>query len=66
MLPKLITFHEAMQSLYDVAAFLDYKGYTSEATEVSRVTNVVAALHYSSLTKARQTTLDDFSINSVV
>lgn len=60
VLPKLTTFREAMQSLDDVAAFLDYKGYTSEATEVSRVTNMVAALHYSVLSKARQTTLDEF------
>ena len=60
VLPKLTTFHQAMQNLDDVATFLDYKGYTSEATEVSRVTNVVAALHCSALTKARQTTLDDY------
>ena len=49
-----------MQSLDDVVTFLDYKGYNSEATEVSRVTNMAVALHYSALSKARQTTLDTF------
>ena len=59
-IPKLTTLHEAKQSLDDVAAFLDYKGHISKATEVSCMTNMVAALHYTILSKPRQTTLDFF------
>ena len=50
-----------------VATFLEYKGYTSNSTEVSHVTNVVAALHYSALTiKPGRQHWMTFSINSVV
>ena len=59
--PKLTTFRVAMQSL-DVAAFLDNKGCTYEATQVCYTRDLVAALSYST-TNTRQTTMDDFFID---
>ena len=55
---KLTTFSEAIQGLEAVAAILDFKGYTSEATQVSHITDVVAALKYSAL-NTRQATTDE-------
>ena len=58
--PKLQSYIEALQSLDDVAAFLDHKGFTSEATEITRISTVVESLHYSNLVKGHQTTLYDY------
>ena len=46
---KLTTFREAILSLEAIAVFLNYKGYTSEATHVSHIMDVVATLSYSDL-----------------
>ena len=57
--PKLATFKEVIQSLEDVSAFSDHRGYTSEATQVSHITDMVAVLSYSALS-TRQATIDEF------
>ena len=41
-----MTYREAMQSLDNVAAFSDYEGFTSEATQVFHIKDSVAALSY--------------------
>ena len=56
--PKLTIFRKAMQSLDDVAAFLDSKGCTSEATQVCHMKDVVRALSYTA-DNTRQSTTDD-------
>ena len=58
--PRIKTFQEAIHNLSDVANFLDMRGYTAEATDVCCIINKVTALHYSTLSKTRQTTLDDY------
>ena len=57
--PKLTTFKEVVQSLEDISAILDHRGYTSEATQVSHITDTVSALSYSVPSK-RQATIDKF------
>ena len=40
--PKIRNFREAVTSLEDVAAFLDYRGHTKEANETSRLDALLA------------------------
>ena len=42
--PKLTTFWKSMQSLDDVAAFLDSKGCTPESIQICHTRDVVGAL----------------------
>ena len=41
---KLTTISNAMQSLEDVATFIENKGFTSEATQVCHIRDLAAAL----------------------
>ena len=56
--PKISNFREAITSLEDVAVFLDSRGHTKEATETSRLLDVVTTLSISS--SKTQLTLDSF------
>ena len=44
VIPRLTSFREAVQSLADVAAFLDTKSFTTEANKVSEVRDIVATI----------------------
>ena len=59
--PRLKSLPEALASLKGTFEYLDYKGFTCEATQVMSVMSTVAALcHAESFKKSKQTTLDDF------
>ena len=56
--PRLKSLKEVIHALEEVSSFLDYKGYTDEAYETSKLVNSVAQLH--SLKSARQTTIKEY------
>lgn len=58
VVPQLKSIKEAIHALEDVTLFLDYKGYTDEAYETSKLVSSVARLL--SLSSARQTTINDY------
>jgi len=55
--PRLKSLKEVIHAL-EVSSFLDYKGYTDEAYETSKLVNSVGQLH--SLKSARQTTIKEY------
>ena len=57
--PKLKTFKEAIKSIENVTAFLDFRGFTALASDASQLANSMVSLHFE-LSKARQSTLDEF------
>ena len=57
--PKITRFQEAISSLEDVQSFLDYKGFSDEATKITSSVNALTYLHCQSLNSARQTTLEE-------
>ena len=57
--PKITMFQEAISSLEDVQVFLDYKGFSDEATKIISSVNALTHLHCQSLNSARQTTLEE-------
>ena len=58
--PKITRFQDAISSLEDVQSFLDYKGFSEEATRIASSMNTLTYLHCQSLNSARQTTLDEY------
>ena len=58
VVPRLKSLKEVIHALEEVSFFLDYKGYTDEAYETSKLVNSVAQLH--SLKSARQTTIKEY------
>ena len=57
--PKLKTFKEAVGSIENVTAFLDFRGFTALASDASQLANTMVSLHFQ-FSKARQSTLDEF------
>jgi len=55
---RSIPLKEVIHALEEVSFFLDYKGYTDEAYETSKLVNSVAQLH--SLKSAQQTTINEY------
>ena len=65
--PRLKSLSESLTSLKDVFEFLDYKGFTEEATQVMSLVSTVASLCHSEAHKrSTQTTLDHFIHSSVI
>ena len=60
--PKITKFQDAISSLEDVQSFLDYKGFSEEATRIASSMNALTYLHCQSLNSARQTTLEEYFI----
>lgn len=60
IVPRLKTYPEVIQTLEDVAHFLDSKGHSAVANEASKLVNHVTHLQCSLLNNSRQSTLDDF------
>ena len=60
--PTIRNFREAVTSLEDVAAFLDYHGHTKEANNTGRLVDVVTTLCINS--SKSQTSLDTFLAGS--
>ena len=58
--PKIIRFQDAISSLEDVQSFLDYKGFSEEATKITSSMNTLTYLHCQSLNSARQMTLKEY------
>ena len=59
-----MTIRKAMQTLENVAAFIENKEYTFKATQVSRFKDFAAAVSYSE-DNTRQSTMDKFFIDYV-
>ena len=60
-LPCLSDFREAVACLEEVRYFLEYRGYTSAATDANTLTNNLAELQYTSQLQAtKQTSITDF------
>ena len=60
---KLTFFTEALAALEDVSAFLESRGYASEATDVMTVSSKVAVLHCKHFSmRTWQTTILDYAV----
>ena len=64
MQPKLTTTSKAMESLENVAAFIENRECTFEATQVCHFRDLAATLNYSE-DNTTQSTMDDFFIDYV-
>ena len=55
--PKIKSYHEALQSLKDVQAFLESRSFSDEASDTSSLIDCVAVL---STVNTKQSTLEDY------
>ena len=58
--PKITRFQDAISSLEEVQSFLDWRGFSEEATTIASSMNKLTYLHCENLNSARPTTLDDY------
>ena len=58
--PKIAKYEDAISALEDVQRFLDNKGHSEQATNISSMMNKVTELHCVSLSLGRQSTLQDY------
>ena len=58
--PKITRFQDAISSLEEVQSFLDWRGFSEEATMIASSMNKLTYLHCESLNSAKQTTLGDY------
>ena len=58
---KIRNFSEALSCLLDISQFLDYKGHTTEVTQVMSMMSAVASIHRAdSCKKMKQIAITDF------